>query len=127
MPNITIDPKASFDAGSGQRARTLTRILAEDVAAGQPCEVNALGQIRKFTVGPLAGVAVTSGFSGNAHTIYGLGIKFMPAKTLVPGNIYFAATGGNISDAAVAGQDIQGAFLALDFDVMEVIKLGKLF
>lgn len=127
MPNITLDAKASFDAGSAQRARSLVRILAEDVAAGQPLEMNAQGLLRKFTTGPLVGVSATAGFAGNPHTCYGLGFKFMPAKTLTPGAQYFAATGGNISDGTVAGQDIQGAFLALDTDVMEVIRLGKLF
>ena len=132
MANVAIDPKCSFDATSAQRAATTTRPLGEDVLAGNPLELRSDGKLYKFTgTRPLAGVSPTAGsanpaFAPTGHTFYGIGFKFSPATTLEPGKVYFANAGGLIDDASVAGVDIQGAFLAISTDQLEVIRLGKL-
>jgi hypothetical protein len=132
MANVVIGAKASFDAGSAQKAVGITRPLGEDVGAGQPVELRADGKLYKFTgTRSLAGVSVTKGeanpaFAATGHTVYGVGIKFSIDAVLEPGKVYFANAGGLIDDASVAGVDIQGAFLAVDTQHLELVRIGKM-
>lgn len=138
MANIVRNQALSgFDAVSNQAVPQEQGVSGEAIEQGMGVEVHADGKTYKYTGAfPLKGVNNSKGIAAaNIPLDIGrLTSRFYPGVDVIPGKVYFAATGGEISDTATA-QDAQGAFIGVGViglgnsivaTALEVIRVGKL-
>jgi hypothetical protein len=138
MANIVRVPaKSGFDAVSNQAVPAGITVSGEAMEQCQNVEIHPDGKAYKYTGAfPLAGVNLKTGISGAniPMSIARLTGRFYPGVDVIPGKVYFAATGGEISDTATA-QDAFGAFIGVGVvglgntvtgTALEIIKLGKM-